>query len=185
MMRVYPFAIALLILSYPACAQPSKESIAQPANGAWIISETTSPIDYSPQITAAIFSQSTAIDAPTTFTIRCRQQRTELLVSTSGSWRAMRGDRFVVDYAINDQAAVKMRWLASEDGRAAIYDDDVVRFLRSLPDGGRIKISVFDVQGSAHEATFPLTGLEHVRKKFGEDCKWPPAADRPAPVGQN
>ena len=96
----------------------------------------------------------------------------------------MRGDRFVVEYAINDQAAVKMHWLASADGRAAIYDDDVVRFLRSLPNGGRIKISVSDVQGSTHEATFPLTGLEYVRKKFGEDCKWPPAAERPPPVGQ-
>jgi len=185
MIRVYPLATALWILTYSACAQPLKESIAQPANGAWIISETTSPIDYSPQITAAIFSQSTALDAPTTLTIRCRQQRTELLVSTSGSWRAMRGDRFVVEYAINDQAAVKGHWLSSADGRAAIYGDDVVRFLRSLPDGGRIKIRVFDVQGSAHEATFPLTGLEYVRKKFGEDCKWPPAADSPSPVGQN
>src|SRR5258705_13911814 len=63
-------------------AQNSK----QQAKGTWIISETTSPVDYSPMITAAISSQ----DAPATFAIRCRGQRTDLLVSTEGSWRASR-----------------------------------------------------------------------------------------------
>lgn len=156
----------------------------QPAEGTWIISETTSPVDYSPMITAATLSRSNAKDAPATLAIRCRGQRTDLLVSTEGSWRASRANEFQVDYRINDQPAVRMQWIASADGRTAIFKEDVVRFLRSLPDGGRITVSVFDWQGPAHEATFQLTGLDAVRQKIGVTCKWAPAADRISPAGR-
>ncbi len=60
------------------------QSSGQPAKGTWVISETTSPVDYSPMITAATLSQSNAKDAPATFAIRCRGQRTDLVVSTEG-----------------------------------------------------------------------------------------------------
>src|ERR1700686_1162879 len=56
------------------------QSSVQPAEGTWVISETTSPVDYSPIITAATLSRSNAKDAPTTFAIRCRGQRTDVLV---------------------------------------------------------------------------------------------------------
>ena len=162
----------------------SIQSSVPPAEGSWIISETTSPVDYSPIITAATLSQSNAKDAPTTFAIRCRGQRTDLLVSTEGSWRASRVNELQVDYRINDQPAVRMQWIASPDGRAAIFKDDVVRFLRSLPDRGRITISVFDWEGPAHDATFQLTGLDAIRQKIAVACKWAPAADRMAPTGR-
>jgi hypothetical protein len=75
-----------------------------------------------------------------------------------------------------------MQWIASTDGRTAIFKDDAVRFLRSLPDGGRITVSVFDWQGPEHAATFQLTGLDAIRQKIGVACKWPPAADRVSPA---
>jgi hypothetical protein len=154
----------------------------QQAKGTWIISETTSPVDYSPMITAATPSQSNAKDAPATFAIRCRGQRTDLMVSTEGSWRPSRVNEFQVDYRINDQPSVRMQWIASRDGRTAIFKDDVVRFLRSLPDGGLITISVSDWQGPAHEATFQLTGLDAIRQKIGVACRWAPATDGMSPA---
>jgi hypothetical protein len=155
---------------------------AQPPDGHWIISETSSPVDYSPIITAATPSGSNARNAPTALAIRCREQRTDLLVSTEGSWRLSHVNELQVEYRINDQPVVRMQWRASADGHAAIFKDDAVRFLRSLPDRGTIIVSVSDGHGPAYDATFQLTGLDAVRQKIGMACKWPPAAGRMPPT---
>ena len=155
-----------------------------PAAGNWVVSETTSPVDYSPIVTAATLSRSSAKDAPTALAIRCRGQRTDLLVSTEGSWRASPVNELQVDYRINDQPAIRTRWAASADGRTATFKDDAVRFLRSLPDGGRITIAVSNPQGAANEATFQLSGLAVIRQKIGTACKWAAAAGGTPPVGR-
>jgi hypothetical protein len=159
---------------------------AEPAAPSWIVSETTSPVDYSPVITATTSShQPVAKDAPAIFMIRCRGQRTDVLVSTEGSWRGSRANELQVDLRVNDQPAVRTQWSTSSDGRIAIFKDDTVRFLRSLPDGGRIIVSVSDWQGVAHEASFQLAGLNAIRQKIAAACKWTPAADRAAaPAGR-
>jgi hypothetical protein len=146
---------------------------ARPSVANWVISETTSPVDYSPQITAAISSGSAVKDAPSSFSIRCRGQRTELLVSTAGSWRPSSNGEFKVSYRINDQPAVEGRWAAIAGGRTAVFIGDVVQFLRSLPEQGRISISVYDWLGPAHDATFQFSGLDDVRRRIAEACKWP------------
>jgi hypothetical protein len=139
----------------------------------WVISETTSPVDYSPQITAVLASQSAVKDAPSSFAMRCRGARTEVLVSTAGSWRPSSNGEFKVSYRINDQPAVEGRWAAIAGGGTAVFNGDVIQFLRSLPERGRILISVYDWQGPAHDATFQFSGLEDVRRKIAEACKWP------------
>jgi hypothetical protein len=138
----------------------------------WVISETTSPVDYSPQITAVLASKSAVKDAPSSFAMRCRRARTEVLVSTAGSWRPSSNGEFKVSYRINDQPAVEGRWAAIGRG-TAVFSGDVIQFLRSLPERGRISISVYDWQGPAHDATFQFSGLEDVRRKIAEACKWP------------
>ena len=164
-------------------ADKNNQNSAEPAQS-WIVSETMSPVDYSPMITATTSSQPVAKDAPAIFILRCRGQRTDLLVSTEGWWRASRANELQVDLRVNDQPAVRMQWIASSDGRTAIFKDDAVRFLRSLPDGGRIMVSVSDSQGTAHEASFQLTGLDVIRQKIAAACKWTPAPDRVAPAGR-
>src|SRR6516164_8386749 len=177
-MRVWPVAVALSILSQAVCSQPAEDA----ATPSWIVSETMSPVDYSPMITATISSEPTAKDAPATFIIRCRGQRTDLLISTEGSWPASRVNELQLDLRVNNQPAVRMQWIASSDSRTAISKDDAVRFLRSLPDGGRIVISMTDARGMAHEASFQLAGVDVIRQKIAADCKWTPA-DRSAPAG--
>ena len=150
----------------------------KPRDPNWIISETTSPVDYAPVMTAAIRLPFSVKHAPTTFAIRCRGGRTELLVRTEGTWRASRTRELQVDYQINDQPLVKLTWTASPDGKTAIYRDDAVGLLQSLPDGARLKIDVVDEPGPGHEATYQLTGLDAVREKIAVACKWPPAANK-------
>jgi hypothetical protein len=109
--------------------------------------------------------------------MRCRGGRTEFLVRTEGTWRVSRAREVQVDYQINDQPVVRLPWTMSADGRTAIYKDDPVALLQSLPEGARLKINVLDEPGASHEATFDLAGLDAVREKIAAACKWPPPAN--------
>jgi hypothetical protein len=151
---------------------------AEPADTNWIVSETTSPVDYSPLITAVIRSTARSQDAPNTLAIRCLGPRTEVLLRTEGTWRASRSSKVQVDYQINDQPLVRQQWIASADGKTASYTNDAVGFFQSLPEGARLKISVLDRAGPGHEATFQLGGLGAVRKRIAVPCQWAMAADK-------
>jgi hypothetical protein len=155
---------------------PLTESAQNQPYTAWVVSETTSPVDYSALITAVIQSTSSMKDASNTLALRCVASRTELLLRTEGAWRATHDSEVQVDYQINDEPFVRLQWTLSADGKTASYKGDVVGLLRSLPEGARLKISVFDRQGLGQEATFQLTGLDSVRKKIGLACKWRPTA---------
>src|SRR5713101_3125668 len=117
---------------------------AKPQDTNWIVSETTSPVDYSPLITAVIRSTTGLQDAPNTLVIRCLGPRTEVLLRTQGTWRASRSNTVQVDYQINDQPLVRLQWITSADGKTASYTNDAVGFLQSLPEGARLKINVLD-----------------------------------------
>jgi hypothetical protein len=143
----------------------------------WVVSETTSPIDYSPLVTAQIRSASPAKDAPTLLLVGCRKLRTELIVRTNGTWATTRRNELRIEYQINDQPAVGLPWTLSSDGKTAAYKDDPVGFLQSLPDGARLKINVAD-RTSSHESTFQLDGWDAIRKKISTACKWTRAADK-------
>ena len=144
----------------------------QLADTAWVLSETTSPVDYSPLITAAIRPTSGVKDAPTTLAVRCRGLHTELLLRMAGTWPASRASEVQVDYQIDDQPLVRLQWTTSADGKTASYGNDAVGFLQSLPEGARLKIKVLDSAGPGHEATFQLAGLDAVLKKIAVPCKW-------------
>ena len=150
----------------------------RPTGTNWVISETTSPVDYSPLVTGLMHSTSKVKDAPSTFVVRCVGERTELLVRTDGTWNATRGHELRVDYQVNDQPAVGLQWILSSDGKTATYKDDPVSFLQSLPDAARLKINVADRASSSHEATFQTDGWDVVRNKIGTACKWARRTDK-------
>jgi hypothetical protein len=155
----------------------SADASSKPPDPNWIVSQTTSPIDYTPLIAVAIRLPFSVKHAPTTLAMRCRGGRTEFLVRTEGTWRVSRAREVQVDYQINDQPVVRLAWTMSADGRTAIYKDDPVALLQSLPEGARLKINVLDEPGASHEATFDLAGLDAVREKIAAACKWPPPAN--------
>jgi hypothetical protein len=156
----------------PGIAPKTADVPARPIGTNWVISETTSPVDYSPLVTALISSTSQVKDAPRDLTVRCRGQRTELLVRTDGTWATTVDHELRVDFQVNDQPAVGLQWILSPDGKTATYKDDPVSFLQSLPDRARLKINVPDRTSSSHEATFQIDGWDVVRHKIGTACKW-------------
>ena len=144
----------------------------------WLVSETTSPVDYTPLLTALKHSSSSAKDAPNTLIIRCLGQRTELLVRTEGAWGALRAGELRVDYQVNEQPIVKQQWTLSPDGKTASAKEDPVGLLRSLSNEARLKITVTDRAAASHEATFHLAGWDAIREKIAAACKWAPASNR-------
>jgi len=138
----------------------------------WIVSETTSPVDYSPLVTAVIRSTSNAKDGPTTLTIRCRAQHTELSIRTDGARGVRRGNELLIDHQINDRPVVRLPWILSADGKTANYKNESVELLQSIPEGATLKVAVADKSNVRREATFELTGLSVIRKKIGTACKW-------------
>jgi len=146
---------------------------AQPQGPNWIISETTSPVDYRPQITALTTARASSPDAPSSLAIRCRAQRTELIISTTGSWKQATDDVVKVVYRINQEPPVEQRWRSAETGRSFAFQGDVVRFLRSMPDSGQILVRVFAGKAPPSESTFQLAGLDPVRRKIAAACNWP------------
>jgi hypothetical protein len=162
----------------PGISPKTADVPVRPTGTNWVISETTSPVDYSPLVTALIRSTSQVKDAPSTLAVRCRGQHTELLVRTDGTWAATRGRELRVDTQVNDQPAVGLQWILSSDRKTATYKDDPVSFLQSLPDGARLKINVAGRASSAHEATFQIDGWDVVRNKIGTACKWARTTDK-------
>lgn len=137
----------------------------------WIVSETTSPIDYSPQIVAVTKANPSSPDAPASLAIRCRARRTELTISTSGAWRQDR--EVTVTYQINEEPPVEARWKRADNGRSLAFPGDVVRLLRSMPTSGQILVKVYAGRPAPYEGTFRLAGLEFVRRKIANMCNWP------------
>ena len=174
----------------PTGTIPSNGSVNEngrpPRETDWIISETTSPVDYSPLVTAVLSSTSNVKNGPNTLAVRCRAQHTELSIRTDGAWGVPRGNELLVDYQISGRPVVRQSWMLSADGKTATYKNDSVELLRSIPDNATLKIAVTDKGNIRLAATFEPTGLAGVRQKVGAACKWSPAtaqttSEKPGP----
>lgn len=145
----------------------------QPQGPNWIISETTSPVDYTPQISALTTARLGSRDAASSLAILCRAGRTELVISTTGSWNQAAAGETKVAFRINEEPFIEQHWKSAETGKSLVFQGDVVRFLRSMPDGGRILVKVYAGNAPPHESSFLLVGLEPIRRKIAAACKWP------------
>jgi hypothetical protein len=148
-------------------------SAAKPPESSWLVSETTSPIDYQPLLTAVIRPTSSSPGGPSRLAVRCRGAQTELLIQADGTWPAPRRKALAVDRQINDRPVVHEKWGQSVDAKTAAYTGDAIELLKSLSEGARLMINVPDGANARHEATFLLTGWDAVRKKIEAACKWP------------
>ncbi|MGY0575738.1 hypothetical protein ACTGJ9_035780 [Bradyrhizobium sp. RDM12] len=144
-----------------------------PPGQSWVISETTSPVDYKPQIEAQTMGRPATKEAPSSFSIRCRASRTELMISTSPSWKPSPDSVVKVEYQINDWPSIQERWRSAEGGKSLAFQGDVVRLLRSMPEGGQLLIKVYAGKALPYESTFQLAGLDSVRRKLAKACNWP------------
>jgi hypothetical protein len=144
----------------------------------WIVSETTSPVDYSPIATATTSSLKVAGSSPMRLSIRCRGGRTELAVAGPGI--SGRGDDYFISYRVNGGQSVQLAGAAPAFGDGVAFKGDVVALLQSLPGDGEFAVRLLPLAGSELNGIFSLNGLEGLRTRIGATCKWPHAVARPS-----
>jgi hypothetical protein len=136
------------------CLDKLSRDIAPPDRSArggdnWIISETTSPVDYTPIVAATAFSTG---DSSMHLSIHCRRGRTELMVAGPAISRS-RAD-YVISYRVHDDRPVQIAAGLPSFGTGVAFMGDVVRLLQSLPENGYIAVRISPRGGGA-----PRTGI--------------------------
>jgi hypothetical protein len=164
-----------LSLSAAVLAVASETTLAQSlprsTTGNWIISETSSPVDYTPVVVAMARSQDNAEHPTMELSINCRNGRTNLTIT--GSAISGRNDEPIISYRINRANPVEVG-VGSTPLRAGVaIQGDVVGLLQSFPDQGDISIRFGGKGGTAREATFSLDGFNSVKTKMARACNWP------------
>ena len=205
-MKAFPLAVAFEVTSRLALAQAATDPMADlracslmeredrleclealsrniaparpvPGSDNWIVSETTSPVDYTPIVTATTLSRGGANDYPMQLSIRCRAGRTELVVA--GPVFSRGREDYAISYRVNDTQPVQLAAAAPTSGTGVAFTGDVVRLLQSLPEQGEVAIRLVSRTGAAQEGHFLLGGLKAVRERLAAVCKWPHAVARP------
>jgi hypothetical protein len=148
-----------------------------PGGDNWIISETTSPVNYAPIVTATALSRGGSDGSSMQLSIHCRGGRTELLVS--GPTVLGGGADYAISYRVNDGQPVQLAAGSPSFGVGVAFTGDVVRLLQSLPEEGHIAIRLSARGRAAQDGNFLLVGLKTVREKLASACKWPHAVARP------
>jgi len=141
----------------------------------WVLSETTSPIDYSPVVIAT----ATASDAPDgagmKLSIACRGGNTSLALTALGVLPT--GEGYSVSYAV-DRGPLTMLPAAVMPSRTGIaLGADAVRLLVSLPAQGEVAFRIVGRQGDAFEGRYSLAGVQAIRERISASCKSPTKPD--------
>ena len=164
--------IAFTLVSGIALAQDAT----QPGGG-WIVSQTTSPVDYSPIATATTSSRPIAGSPPLRLSIRCRGGRSELAVS--GPDITDPGDHYFISYRVNDGKSVQFGGVVPAFGDGVGFKGDAAALVRSLPAEGELAVLVMSLKGTSQQGVFSLNGLETLRAKIGATCNWPHLLAKP------
>ncbi|WP_369721947.1 hypothetical protein AB8Z38_34195 [Bradyrhizobium sp. LLZ17] len=143
----------------------------------WIVSQTTSPIDYSPIATATTSSRSGAGDSVMQLSIRCRGGRTELVLA--GPDISGGGGHDAISYRVNDDPAVQVAAAVPSFGPGVAFAGDVVRLVQTLPDSGDLIVLLSSGGRVPRDGSFSLAGLDAARAKMAAACKWPRAIATP------
>jgi hypothetical protein len=165
------------------CLEKLSRTIAPPPRPAatgekWVVSETTSPVDYTPIVRATTPARDGSSASAMQLSIQCRGGRTELMVAGPAVSRS--GTDYAISYRVNDGQPVQLAAGSPSSGNGAAFTGDVVRLLQSLPEEGDFAVRLSSRTGAAaQEGHFSLGGLKMVREKVAVACKWPQAVARP------
>lgn len=169
--------LAADIGSPPAgAAMPSAAEIPA-SNNNWIVSETTSPVDYSPVVIATAWSSGGPGGAALKLVIQCRGGRTDLVFSSPSLTR--RAEDYALSYVLADRPPVKLAAGQPASGTGITVKGDVVRLLTSLPDREEITVRIAAPDGSAVDGRYRLDGLKVVRDRLALPCRWQAAGATP------
>jgi hypothetical protein len=149
-----------------------------PKEDHWIISQTKSPLDYSPMATATISSrQVEGGGGMTKLSIRCRDGRTEIVVTGPAITR--RGDDYAISYRVGGGQPAQIAAATPAFDAGVAFKADAVALIRSLPVDGELVLHLSPHVGPSQDAIFSLNGLERVRASIAAPCGWPHAIAKP------
>jgi hypothetical protein len=141
----------------------------------WIVSETTSPIDYSPVVIATTKASSAPNGSGMKLSLACRSGNTSLVLA--GSSGLLAGDAYVVSYAIDGGSPKTIAAVAGPSGTGIALQGDIVGLLASLPARGEIAFRIVSRQDQTLEGRYSLTGLRETRERMAVSCRWPTRTD--------
>ena len=180
MMRAVALCLAGALASGPVLAQG--ETAAAPRDGAatpraaqvaqgedtWIFTETVSPLDYSPVVTASATSDRP--DGPMQLSIQCRRGRTDLVIAVAALGGRPEEQR--VSYHVDDGPPAALAAGPAAAGTGLVIKDDVVRLLNGLPAKGDLVIDVTGPAGRV-QGHYALPALKAVLGRLAGPCRWP------------
>ena len=149
---------------------PGKASVAD----TWFVTETTSPLDYSPIAVATATAAAGGDGATMSLSVQCRGGRTDMVVAGTAIQRGP--EDATVTYMVNAGPPVPVAVGGAPSGKGLAFRLDTVSLVASLPNDGDMTVRVAGRQGGAVEGKFSLAGLAKARAKIAAPCKWPPAA---------
>jgi hypothetical protein len=165
--------------SSPAAKRP-QAPVTAPAPGkatvadTWFVTETVSPLDYSPIAIATATAVAGADGATMSLSVHCRGGRTDMVVAGAAIQRG--AEDAAVTYMVNAGPLVPVAVGVAPSGKGLAFRLDTMGLLASLPNDGDMTVRVAGRQGGAVEGKFSLAGLAKVRAKIAAPCKWPLAA---------
>lgn len=143
----------------------------------WVVSETTSPLDYSPVVVATATASGAPDGSGMKLSIACRGGNTSVVLTGSGSLPP--ADRHTVSYAINGGPPRTLMAVTAPSGTGVALGSDFVGLLVSLPVRGEIAFRIVGRQDATLEGRFSLNGLAMTRERIAVSCRWPPRPDTP------
>jgi hypothetical protein len=157
----------------PAAARlrsaPGSEGTATPDN--WVVSETTSPIDYSPVVIATATARGAPDGSGMKLSIACRGGTTSLVLGSPNALPA--ADGYSVSYAVDGGSATTLVATATPSGTGMALGGDVVDMLVSLPPQGEIAFRIVGRRGVTLEGRYSLASLKATRERMAVSCRWP------------
>jgi hypothetical protein len=145
------------------------EGTATPEN--WVVSETTSPIDYSPVVIATATARGASDGPGMKLSIACRGRTTSLVLDGPSILPA--GDGYAVSYAVDEGLATTLAATVTSSGTGMTLGGDVVHVLMSLPPEGEIVFRIVGRRGVTLEGRYSLSGLKATRERMAVSCRWP------------
>jgi hypothetical protein len=168
-------ATFLSLFSWVAFAQNTKQLPS--AASEWIVSETTSPIDYSPVVIAVVQSEDTPQSSKMQLSVYCRNSQTYLVVT--GSTISDRGDSYTLSYSVFGAKPVRVVAGVPPTGAGVAFQGDIVGMLQSFRGEGEVALRLVTRTGSVLEGRFPLNGWNAAKRKIAAACKWPQSNRQP------
>lgn len=171
------FAVACLLAALAlgrgsAMAQVAGDPRGAATQDSWVVSETTSPIDYSPVVVATATAMGVVDGMGMKLSIACRGGTTSIVVGGPGALPT--GDAYTVSYAIDGGPPKALAAGLAPSGAGMALAGDIVGFLVSLPAQGEVAFRVAGRQAVALEGRYSLASLKITRERMAVSCKWPP-----------